>query len=278
MKDRPAPPCPAGPSASAAPPTADGPTACCRDVATTMIGHFVTRLEVEAAKSGGCLDTAQIRALARRFVAAEQGRFRRFYQRAWDECGARREALARERLRHQSFDRLLMRRFAHLFPPRDQDDGAEGVLSRRMIPGFALALDKMVGPERRAQAEQAARALLDRHPGPEGGCDWAAAYADPAAQALVDEVLVLVAGVFDPVERRRAWLVELINAHLAPAAPGAPDRGWRLSEAGADRLLTALFAPLAERVTRAPEAARARWGAAAAGPSALLAGLGPGGG
>lgn len=237
---------------------------CCRDVGATMIGHFVTRLEVEAAKAGGSLSAATIRALAQHFIAAEQGRFGTYYQRAWDECSHLREALHFEHARKRPFDRALMRRFSHLFPPRLFDEGRDGVLSRRMIPGFILAIDKMIGPTRRERGEQVCADILLRHTSADGVCDWERVHSDPETIALIDDTLGAVAQTFGDFERRRAWVIDLIESHLAPADhPIAPDAHWLLGKSGFTVLMRALFRDFALRLQADPAAARAVWGDAA---------------
>ena len=233
---------------------------CCQSVGTTMVGHFATRLEVEAGKAGGSLSAAQIRALAQRFVESEQARFGGYYQRAWDECTLAREAHLLESARRMPFDRILMRRFAHLFPPRTGDDGGEGVLSRRIIPGFNLAIDKMIGPTLDEQCQHKCEAIMARHALAEGGWDWPAIYADADAKTLVNDILVVVAHYFSAFQRRRDWFVEMINSHLAPVEHGAPDESWRLSDSAFSALMRALFTDLHASLRSDPRGARARWG------------------
>lgn len=209
-----------------------------------MIGHFATRLEVEANKAGGSLTVAQIRAVARHFVEAEQSRFKAYYNRAWDECSQLRETLRWESSRSKPFDRILMRRFAHLFPPRTGDDGGTGILSRRMIPGFHMAIDKMIGPTLYQQCQQRCEVILERHALAGGGWNWRAVHADSEATALINDVLVVVARYFTSFNKRRAWFLEIVNSHLAPARHGARDEHWLLSESAFSALMHALFADL----------------------------------
>ncbi|WP_245651072.1 hypothetical protein [Paramagnetospirillum marisnigri] len=225
-----------------------------------MVGHFVTRLEVEAGKAGGSLSAAQIRALAQRFVAAEQSRFKGYYQRAFDECTIAREALLLESARKMPFDRILIRRFAHLFPARTGDDGGSGIMSRRIIPGFNLAIGKMIGPALYQQCDQTCEAILSRHTAPDGSLDWAAIYADPQAKALVNEALVVVAGTFSSFDKRRIWFSDMVNANLTPVRRGASDESFRLGESGFAALMRALFADLAAALRANPAGARAKWG------------------
>jgi len=248
------------PPRKAAPPAVAHGQRCCEQVGATMIGHFATRLEVEANKAGGSLSAPQIRALAQRFIDSEQGRFKGYYQRAWDECTTTREAHLLESSRRLPFERILMRRFAHLFPPRAGDDGGACILSRRIIPGFNLAIDKMIGPTLDEQCQLKCEAILVRHALTDGGWDWDAVYADPDAQALVNDVLVVVAHYFSSFAKRRAWVMEMINSHLAPARHGTPDEHWRLSESAFAALMRALFADLARQLVADSRGVRARWG------------------
>ncbi|HSV27909.1 MAG TPA: hypothetical protein VLL76_00080, partial [Candidatus Omnitrophota bacterium] len=169
-----------------------GPKAC-EAIAHTMIGHFTTRLEVEARKAGGALSAEAIRDLADRFVAEEAQRFATTFRRSFDDCSQSREARRWDSARRRPFDRLLMKTFAHLFPPRQGDDGGQGILSRRMIPGFNLAIDKMIGPTLYEQCQRKSQAILDRHRQSNGAYDWDRVHADAEARALVGDVLVALA-------------------------------------------------------------------------------------
>ncbi len=233
---------------------------CCQSVGTTMVGHFATRLEVEAGKAGGSLSAAQIRALAQRFVESEQARFGGYYQRAWDECTLAREAHLLESARRMPFDRILMRRFAHLFPPRTGDDGGTGILSRRIIPGFNLAIDKMIGPTLYQQCQTKCEAIVERHAQGDDGWDWESVYADPDAKALVNDVLVVVAHYFTSFDKRRAWFMEMVNGHLARVRRGASDEHFRLGESAFSALMRALFDDLAASLRADPQQVRSRWG------------------
>ncbi|CAA7614553.1 hypothetical protein [Magnetospirillum sp. SS-4] len=241
-------------------PPASGPR-CCETVGATMIGHFATRLEVEAGKAGGSLTAARIRALARHFVETEQARFHAYYQRAWDECTIRRETVLLENSRRMPFDRVLMRRFAHLFPPRTGDDGGEGVLSRRIIPGFTLAIHKMIGPTLQRQCHDKCEAIMERHALDRGGWNWDAIHGDPETRAVVNDVLVVVAHYFSSFQRRRDWFMDMVNGQLTPVRRGASDEHFRLGESGFSALMRALFADLEASLRRDPGGVRARWGA-----------------
>lgn len=231
----------------------------CEAVANTMIGHFTTRLEVEAQRAGGVLSAAAIRALAERFMAEEAQRFRPALQRSWDACTKSREARQWESARRNPFDRILAKPFAHLFPPRQGDDGAQAILSRRMLPGFHLAVDKMIGPALFEQCQRKSQAILERHRHG-GGYDWNAIHADADTHALTSDVLVVVAHYFGNFDRRREWFMAVVNSNLASAPATAPDAHWQLTAHGFTELMRALFTDLAARLAVDAAALRKRYG------------------
>jgi hypothetical protein len=241
-----------------APPPIAGPQAC-EAIANAMIGHFATRLEVEARKAGGSLTAEAIRALAERFLADEAARFAPTMKRSFDACTAAREARQWESARRHPFDRILAKPFAHLFPPRRGDDGDHGILSRRMLPGFRLAVDKMIGPALYEQCQRKAQAILDRHR--QGGPhDWPAIHADPEARAMTRDVLIVAAHSFSHFERRRDWFVALVNSNLSPAAPGTPDAHWQMTGHLFGEMMRALFADLKTALREDRPALCARYG------------------
>ena len=236
--------------------------ACCESIAATMIGHFATRLELEAKKAGGALDADAIRATAERFLAEEHHRFAPVFQRAFDQCTETRETRKWETSRGHPFDRILTKRFGHLLLPRPGDDGGLGLVSRRIMPGFSLALDKMIGPAVYQQCQNKSREILDRHKAAGGGTDWEAIYRDSEAAALVADVLVLVARNFTNFAHRRAWFIELVNNHLAPPTSDPLDSHWRLTEYGFAELMRALFADLKKTLENRPDSIKKRYGEA----------------
>ncbi len=250
-------------------PAADAAYAPCVAIAGAMIGHFATRLEVEAGKAGGSLSAGAIRAIAERFLAEEHGRFTATFQRSWDHCSALREQRQWEGARRRPFDRILTKRFAHLFPPRHDgahhsDGGRMAVLSRRMLPGFHLAVDKMIGPALYQQCQRKSQAILDRHHRENGRIDWDSVHADAEARALADDVLAVVAHSFADFDHRRRWFIDLVNSNLGPPAGGSADALWQLTDHGFAELMLALFAGLRAAHAATPAAVHQRYGDATA--------------
>jgi len=236
-----------------------GPVACAT-IANVMIGHFATRLEVEARRAGGALDAEAIRALAERFMADEAARFQSALQRSWDACTQAREARQWESARRNPFGRTLTKPFAHLFAAPQGEDEGQSVLSRRLLPGFHLALNKMIGSALVEQCQSKCQGIVERHRQRGGTVHWAGVYADPEAHALASDVLMVVAQYFGNFERRREWFMAVVNSNLAAVPADAPDAHWQLTEHGFAELMRALFADLAARAVTDGAALRRRYG------------------
>ena len=236
-------------------------TLCGEQISSLVAGHLVTRLEVEAGKNGGVLSTKEIRTIAEKFLAEELPRFQPAFQRSYDECTQRREEQRWSGIRKQPFDRILTKKFAHLLPARNGDDGDQGLLSRRVIPGFNLAITKMIGPMLYEQCQRKTRAIMDRYPTPSGGYDWEGVYEDPDCLALTNDVLVVVAHYFAEFDRRRSWFLELVNSHLArPSTTEESRENWQLTSYGFAEMMRTLFAELEQILTLHPDRLKSRYG------------------
>jgi hypothetical protein len=129
-----------------------------------------------------------------------------------------------------------------------------------MLPGFNLAVDKMIGPALYEQCQRKSQAILERHRQNSGGYSWPAIHADPQAVALAHDVLMVVAHYFAHFERRRDWFMALVNSNLSPVAADAPDVHWQLSEFGFAELMRALFGALKAELARDAAGLQRRYG------------------
>ena len=230
-------------------------------ITSMLVGHLLTRLEVEAAKQGGSLDTQALRDIAQKFLAEEMPHFHSSFQRNYDECSHRRDDQRWSSVRNQPFERIITHKFAHLFAPRRGDDGDQGILSRRLMPGFTLAITKMIGPTLFDQCQLKARAIMQRHPTGTGGWNWHGIYADPECLALGNDVLVVVAHYFSDFDRRRNWFMALINSNLSPVRDDEDlHPNWQLGHHGFVELMQALFADLQRDLTTQPQKFLNRYG------------------
>ena len=234
---------------------------CGAQITTHVVGHLITRLEVEAGKQGGSLSAEDIRACAQRFLKDELPHFTAAFQRSYDDCSHRREETHWSGLRKQPLERILAKKFAQLLPARKGDDGQLGIVSRRVLPGFNLAITKMIGPMLYDQCQHKAATILERHATAQGGYDWKAVYADPQCQTLTNDVMVVVAHYFSDFDRRRNWFMDLVNSNLAPAKPGDDlHANWQLTNHSFAEMMRALFADLTRLQENQPDKLMARYG------------------
>ncbi len=236
----------------------------CEGLAFAILYAFVERLTDEAEKAGGAISIDGIQALVRTFGEEEAERFRINFRARLQEFLTRHEQEIWERTRKRPFDRVLVKRFAHLLAGEGGLGAKEGRLSRRLLPGFFLAMEKMAGPELFSQCQRACKGILKAKRGeqPEGdaGDLYDELYDNEDANDLVDDVLVVVASHFAEFDQRMDWLLDLINSHLATAEDfefeGPAVHAWRLQREGLLDLLRGLFARVREKMASEPDRQR----------------------
>lgn len=225
-------------------------TGCPLDMTRLLIMDFVRTLELEATRDGR-LPVAQVRALAETFLED----YRRLSTTPVEHCLTLHEALRWDERRRHPFERLLVRRLAHLLPKRDGDEGVrEGApLSRRLIPGFTVAVTKMIGIDHYADCEarvqdavNAARAVS---PAP---VDWSMLASRPEIMAIIDRALADMAPYFSDLDKRLDWLAAVVNGHLGAPPPEDGDLLWTMDTAKAQALVIALYADIRRRLRDAP--------------------------
>lgn len=223
----------------------DGGEGCPLDMSRVLIMDFVHTLEIEAARDGQ-IEVARLRQMAEAFLGRH-----RIGAKPPEHCLRLHRALMWDERRRHPFERLMIKRFAHMLPKRSGDDGTcgEAVLSRRMIPGFMVAVVKMIGVEHYDTAEREAQRLIDlHHAGGEYPLDWDALAKDPPLADLVDRALVAMAPHFQDFTHRAEWLTELVNGHLAPPPPEDGRRLWIMKSWMVAPLLAALYTDLRRRL------------------------------
>jgi ActR/RegA family two-component response regulator len=145
--------------------------------------------------------------------------------------------------RENFFGRLLVRRFAHLFIEDDGSLPVDKVVSRRILPGFFVAVDMMLGPELVEDYQRQCREIVNRMSGSNGGdVSWEDYYADQEAIKLVLDAEIKMALHFREIEKRVVWLTTLINNHVGAAShrPSAQ----LMTPQGTTILLSNLFSDL----------------------------------
>ncbi len=254
-------PAPAKPQAAPAPrPTTSREKS--RVIAKTVVGSFVERMKTEAQRKGGTLTLKDIEALDHEFekkTAALETLFEQTFQ---EYARSLVEDSGPEERRQHPFDRLIVGPFEKLLSGGDGPSMAKGGISRRILPGFFMAVNMMMGPDVMADFRIRAEKIFNRvnH---DGDFDWSNFLDDSASRDLRMDALISMAVHFANPDKRAHWFMDLINSHMAaPETDPETDPDWVLSRPGYERLVDALFSDLMNAVAspRAREAITKRFG------------------
>lgn len=238
------------PKAKPAKPADSSPAGHSRALAETMVDSFIDRLIGTAEAKGGMLSIEDLEAYSEEFLKKAED-LQVVIEKSFEDYARTRQRAAWEQVRNYPFDRLMIEKFSHLF---DEDNllQRDDSVSRRIMPGFLMAMNMMLGPEAIEEYQERCRRTVKRIRGDrDQDFDWAEVHADAEAKVVTLDAQVAIAFHFEDLERRAAWFIELINGHLPPVASGRnPDEAvWRFNEASFRRFLGALLAELKETLS-----------------------------
>jgi hypothetical protein len=158
--------------------------------------------------------------------------------------------LARERSRIDSvrthlFTRLMVRKFEHRLRDENTLKQHPEFLSRRMLPGFGIMLSMMFGKPKLASYEKRIKAVAERLSHESGGqIDWDQFYREPEIKKLALRAEIEIAQNFQNIDKRKDWMVAMINSNLIPSDDQWGGAEWTFNDDAATKLLTSLFVDL----------------------------------
>lgn len=225
----------------------------CRELAHTVLDDYTDRLinMVETSTHGLTID--DIRTFLDRFKESQIQEENAAYKVAFQRCVDRREQEVFGLTRSEPFKRVLTMNFAHMFPPGGRMDTGGSYVSRRVLNGLFLALEKMVGESTFTKGRNICLQALDAARAENGTIIWEDLYTHNAAVDCVDDLLMKLVTYFDKPKKRLDWMLQLINTELGPADrydfEGPANQGWRLDERNLTLILRNLFRHLRQRLT-----------------------------
>jgi hypothetical protein len=232
------------PQAPAKPMDMSSPKDASKALAETVVGAFVDRMKSEAQAKGGHLTIRDIEAMQVEFDRQTQA-LRGMFEKSFEVYVKARERAVWDQHRNYPFDRLMVKKFSHLF--KDGDQLGKDDISRRILPGFFVALGMMLGPDVVEEFQEKCRRIVDRVKGSgKSVFNWDDVYSDNEARAVSIDAEVAIAGHCQDIQKRAVWFVNIVNNHLAPVDPGthANVAGWEMTEAGFRKFLNAVFSDL----------------------------------
>ena len=220
------------------------PESTSKALAETMVRSFVDKMKAVAKAKGGHLsvkDLEDMQADFDRQAEALSGALAQsfeVYVKAWEQSNW-------DQQRSFPFDRLMVKKFSHLF--KEGETLGPDDLSRRMLPGFFVALGMMLGPDVVEDQQEKLRGVVERVK--EQGksvFNWDDVYGDKTSIGVSLNAEVAIARHFDEFEKRSEWFIGMVNGHLAPVEPDSHPNAvnWELTPKGFTKFLGALLADL----------------------------------
>ena len=234
------------------------------------------RLKAEAQSKGGSLTLDDIESLDQEFEQ-KTAALESLFEKTFEEYARTYAKSEDEERRQHPFDRLIVSPIEKLLSGGTGPSIEKGGISRRILPGFFMGVNMMMGPDVIADYRMRADSVFKRLGGWNGG-DWQRFFQDQEARDLRLDALIAMAVHFSNPDNRAQWFMGMINNHLAPAE-GDPDSdaSWRLVRPSYERLIDALFADLMTAVSspKARESITKRFGPeTCASVAAIMKGLG----
>lgn len=216
-----------------------------KKAADFALGEVLDALrEVAREKGGGRLTFSDIKYQFDAFTEEPNADMVTAYADAWKACSQTAKAAAWQKERKYPLERLVVRRFEHLFPDRGMPAIQGEHLSRRIIGPFMFALQQLLGPELHEKYEDRCRLLVTELRAAHGEMfRWQMVDDHKDADEVTNDVLVYASRHFTDLNRRRRWIVDLIDGNMPPTKDDA-ELGWRFEEFEFRLLMTGLFGDL----------------------------------
>lgn len=212
-------------------------------LAISTVGSFVDKLRETAQAKGGVLSLMDIDTMQSE-LSEKTREMEAQFEAAFEQYADARERLKWGKEREDPFFRLLVKQFSPLFKERV----SRKTVTRRMLPGFFMAVGMLLGPDVVDTHHARCRGIIARMKSDAGDeqFDWDAFYVERDSVTVSLDAQILIAARFKQYDRRMEWFVNLVNSHLAPVVPGMSEaeQKWELAEQGFRRMMDAMLADL----------------------------------
>lgn len=219
-----------------------------RALSEAVVHAFTEKLKTEIEKHGGFVGLRHVDAIEAEFHAKAK-QLSVAFAKAFEDAAREQEELRWFSIKRPAFDRLIVKRFEHLLMQRGEDGKMHGAISRRLLPGFFLAFNMMVGPEamveyQRRSDEAVARVMQGQMP-----VDWDLVDQDANIHDVILDAQFAIAHHFEDVQRRFSWFIQIANAHMAPPTDSqSADATWELGHRSLHMLVNSLLGDLRKAV------------------------------
>lgn len=212
-------------------------------LAVGAVGSMVDQMKAAAHAKGGMLSIQDIDAMQVEFAAKAKD-MQAQLESAFVNYADARERMQFDQERDDPFYRLLVKSVSSHF----KEQASRKTPSRRMLPGFFIAVDMLLGPDVVSNHQERCRSIIARLREESGddSFDWDVFYAERDALTVSLDAQVLIAAQFKEYDRRMNWFLTIVNSNLAPidSTMSEGEQRWELAEPGFRRFMDALLSSL----------------------------------
>jgi len=217
-------------------------------LAKSVVSSFTDRLTEEATAKGGFLSVEDLQSLNQEFEQ-KTGELKQVLEKSFEDYVSAREKASWDQARKYPFDRMIVKTFSYMLETDSRKLRRSDSVSRRILPGFFMALTMILGPDQleayqgkcRAVVKLVKRAYGDKF-------EWEDIYESDDARAIVIDALIDIAHGFDDIDRRAVWFIDMVNSHLPPGNDKTTqtEAEWTFSTEGFKQFFKALMSDLNE--------------------------------
>ena len=212
-------------------------------LAVGAVGSMVDQMKAAAHAKGGMLSIQDIDAMQAEFATKAQD-MQAQLESAFVNYADARERMQFDQERDDPFYRLLVKAFSSHF----KEQASRKSPNRRMLPGFFIAVDMLLGPDAVSSHQERCQRIIARLREESGddSFDWDVFYAERDALTVSLDAQVLIAAQFKDYDRRMNWFLTIVNSNLAPidSTMSEGEQRWELAEPGFRRFMDALLSSL----------------------------------
>jgi hypothetical protein len=219
-----------------------------RQLAQSVVTSFTSRLTEEATAKGGYLSVQDLQVLNKEFEQ-KTDELKAVLEKSFEDYVSAREKASWDQARKYPFDRMMVKTFSYMLETDSRKLRRSDAVSRRILPGFFMALKMILGPDRLGAYQGKCRAVVKLIKKAYGDkFEWEDIYENDDTRAIVIDALIDIAHGFDNIDKRAEWFIDLVNSHLPPSDEQTTrtEAEWTFSADGFKQFFKALMSDLNE--------------------------------
>jgi len=225
----------------------------CKRLAKNVLDTYTEELIRFVEQSEHTIGAQDLRDFLKRYKSGPIYNQESFYKERAGNCLSQHEQEIFDPNRNHPFKRVLTMRFVDLFAPEGLFVDNGQYVSRRVLPGLFLALEKMVGDQVFVNGHKVCMDLIEILKQTGSPLYWEDLYEDEQVQKTADDLLMALLPHFANPMKRITWMLNLINADLASPEEydfeGPGNQDWSLDTRGLVFILRRLFKHLKHQLT-----------------------------